>query len=83
MNLFLIYLQETEKETEILRAFYQNNLVGLVVEFCKYLNSESISSVITFMVHLTSFNSEKCLFVKQFIEASGIALFVRFNLLKI
>lgn len=34
------------------------------------------------MVHLTSFNNEKITFVRQFIESSGMALFVRFNLLK-
>ena len=35
------------------------------------------------MGHLISFNTDKCAFVRQFIESSGMAIFVRFNLLKI
>lgn len=34
------------------------------------------------MVHLISFNNDKLPFIRQFIEASGMAIFVRFSLLK-
>lgn len=83
MNIFLMYLQNAEKEPEILKTIYQSELVRLVLEFVKHLNGETITTVVTFMGHLLSFNSEKTGFVRQFIEFSGMALFVRFNLLKV
>ncbi len=83
MNIFLLYLQNAEKEPEILKVIYQSELIRLVLEFVKHLSAETITTVVTFMGHLLSFNSEKTSFARQFIEFSGMALFVRFGLLKI
>ena len=87
-KIFLVYLQEAEREPEITRIIYNNKLLELVINFTKYLNSETIGSVITFILHLMSFDKAESKdkdtrsFVKQFIQANGMSLFVRFQLLK-
>lgn len=105
MKIFLIYLQEAEKEPEITRIMYDNKLLELLINFTKFLNEENINSVITFMNHLLAFDrsneikpststiepsiinnnkntNQNQSFVRQFIEANGMSLFVRFHLLK-
>ena len=37
MKIFLVYLQEAEKEPEIVRVFYQHRLLELVINFTKHL----------------------------------------------
>jgi fused-like protein len=82
MKIFLLYLQEAEKEVELIKAIYQSGLTELIIQFTRLLDAETINSLITFMVHLISFNNDKLPFIRQFIEASGMAIFVRFSLLK-
>lgn len=59
MKIFLTYLQEAEKEPEITRIIYQNNLLELLINFTKFLNQETINSVITFFVHLIAFDKSE------------------------
>lgn len=88
MKIFLVYLQEAEKEPEIVRVFYQQRLLELVINFTKHLGPETIGSVVTFILHLLAFDKgdskerDSRSFVKQFIQANGMSLFVRFQLLK-
>jgi fused-like protein len=87
MKIFLAYLQEAEKEPEILRVMHAQKLLELVVGFTRFLSAETIGSVVTFILHLMSFDKEgrdrdARSFVKQFIQANGMALFVRFQLLR-
>ncbi len=89
MKIFLVYLQEAEKEPEITRIIFTHKLLELVINFTKYLNPETIGSVITFILHLMAFDKgdgkekESRSFIKQFIQANGMSLFVRFQLLKV
>lgn len=39
MKIFLVYLQEAEKEPEITRIIFTHKLLELVVGFTKYLNA--------------------------------------------
>jgi hypothetical protein len=63
-------------------------LLELVINFTKYLSAETIGSVVTFILHLMAFDKgetkekEARSFIRQFIQASGMSLFVRFQLLK-
>lgn len=82
MKIFLMYLHEAEKEVEIVKTIFQSALIESIIQFTRFLSAESINSVVTFMGHLISFNTEKFSFVRQFIESSGMAIFVRFSLLK-
>lgn len=82
MSIFLKYLQHAEKEPEILKILMQHGLLQHVIEFAKYLNADYITGLVTFIVQFISFNTDKLPFTKQFIDASGMGLFVRFNLLK-
>lgn len=67
---------------------FQHKLLELVINFTKYLNQQTINSVITFILHLMAFDKgegkekDSKSFVKQYLQASGMALFVRFQLLK-
>ena len=57
-----------------------------MINFSKYLTNDSIGSVITFILHLMSYDKpdskESSSFVKQFTQFNGMSLFIRFQLLK-
>lgn len=67
---------------------FAHKLLELVIGFTRYLNGETIGSVITFILHLMAFDKgesrekDSRSFVKQFIQANGMSLFVRFQLLR-
>lgn len=58
-----------------------------MIQFTKYLQAESLSSVVTLTLYLMAFDKDigkydGRSFVKQFINVGGMSLFSNYNLLK-